>query len=101
MCGEGAVAYVTSNAQEPETSLLPLPEKVPIESMVCARAKREWVHWTEKYRLASEVYIEQETVAIGDTVGAVVICENGDAASGVSRFVELPVFLASTVTILA
>lgn len=68
-------------------TLLGPPEEVPIDSLISPRAEREWTYWTERYRLANDVRVEEDTTSARDTVGAVVICENGEAAAGVSRFV--------------
>jgi hypothetical protein len=86
VCGEGACTYVTEDVPYAPKTLLGPPVKVPIESLISPRAEREWSYWSERYRVASEVPMEHETMSSGDTVGAVVICENGDAASGVSRY---------------
>ena len=62
-----------------------------MDSLMSPRAEREWTYWTERYRLASEipVPVEEDTTSSGDTVGAAIICENGEAASGVSRLVAM------------
>lgn len=85
VCGDGAVTYVTRDVSKDLKTLLGPPEKVPIDSLISPRADREWRYWTERYRVANnENPTEEDKSSALDTVGATIICENGEAASGVS-----------------
>ena len=85
VCGESAVDYVLDSVRPENTTMFGIPEVVPVESMISPRAEREWSYWAERYHQAQTIPVEEETMSGGSTVGAIIICDNGDAAAGVSR----------------
>jgi isoaspartyl peptidase/L-asparaginase-like protein (Ntn-hydrolase superfamily) len=88
LCGNGAVSYVLEEGNRiPAEERLFSPIQVPKESLVSRQAEEEWKYWHNQYSsLPNEDSRPVERI-LGDTVGAVVCCENGDIAAGVSRFV--------------
>ncbi|PVF94584.1 N-terminal nucleophile aminohydrolase [Serendipita vermifera] len=85
LCGTGAVSYVLEecNGMSTEEQLFSLMQ-IPKESLVSHRAEEEWEYWHNQYHSVHAGDSQPVERLLGDTVGAVVCCENGDIAAGVS-----------------
>ncbi|KAG8815613.1 hypothetical protein FRC19_000917 [Serendipita sp. 401] len=78
LVADGVVKFCSS--QIPSQAPMFKVDTVPIESLISVRASEEWRYWTNRLTVAQS----QETVtAMGDTVGAIVLCDN-QIAAGVS-----------------
>jgi isoaspartyl peptidase/L-asparaginase-like protein (Ntn-hydrolase superfamily) len=93
LAGDSAARYVLEGTTTGygESESLCRPEQVAPESMVSPRAQKELEYWHNRLTSTEErAKAEKVRIPMGDTVGAIVVCEGGDMAAGVSRLVSPP-----------
>lgn len=86
LAGPGASLYFLDLSPDDINGIpepLSRPEQVPPDILITSRARKEWEIWHE--RLALLHGPSPPAYRLSDTVGAIVLQENGDMAAGVSR----------------
>lgn len=91
LTGHGAVDYVQRASCSQFIERLPEPLGRPAfvrpEELVAPQAERDWQYWSLKHAepdLSAES-TEKTRNQMSDTVGAIVVAEDGSIAAGVSR----------------
>lgn len=90
MTGRGVADYVLQTSRSRTIEQLPQPLGRPAsvrpEDLISPQAEKDWQYWREKYASSAEAFANEELRRVmSDTVGAIVVSEDGSIAAGVSR----------------